>query len=105
MEVQGKSSKKSKTSSKGDTPDPVHVVREGAVAASIWLRQSPSGYAYFDYSLSRSWKSMSTDKTGYSKNFFENNKRELVSVIEQASAWIAAQREEPVGAETGRVAA
>jgi hypothetical protein len=105
MEVQGKSSKKSKTSSKGDAQDPVHVVREGALAASIWLRQSPSGYAYFDFSLSRSWKSMSTDKTGYSKNFFENNKRDLISVIEQASAWIAAQREEPVSAQNKRAAA
>ncbi len=26
----------------------------GAIAASIWQRQSPSGYAYYDFSLSRS---------------------------------------------------
>ena len=96
--------KKKKSPAKPDSVDPVHVVREGAVAASIWLRQSPSGFAYFDYSLSRSWKSMSTDKTGYSKNFFEKNKRELCSVIEQASAWISEQKEEPVSASAAKAA-
>jgi len=43
---------------------PVHVIRDGAIAASIWLKQSPTGYYYYDYSLSRSWKSASTGKTG-----------------------------------------
>jgi hypothetical protein len=33
---------------------PVHTIREGSVAASIWRRQSPSGYAYYDFSLTRS---------------------------------------------------
>ena len=72
----------------GETTDPVHTVREGAVAASIWLRQSPSGFPYYDFSLSRSWKSMSSGKTGYSKNFFERNQEALITVIEKASAWI-----------------
>ncbi len=31
--------------------DPVHVIRKGAIAASIWQRQSPSGFAYYDYSV------------------------------------------------------
>ena len=73
--------------------DPVHVVRKGAIAASIWRRQSPSGFAYYDYSLSRSWKSMSTEKTGYSRNFFETNQTDLVEVIGKASAWIVEKRE------------
>jgi hypothetical protein len=72
--------------------DPVHVVRNGAVAASIWKRQSPSGYAYYDFSLSRSWKSMSSDKTGYSKNYFDTNEKELIDVIQRASAWIMDQK-------------
>ncbi len=83
--------KQSKRSKTAETPDPVHVVREGAVAASIWLRQAPSGYSYYDYSLSRSWKSMTTDKTGYSKNFFDKNEKELIAVIREASRWIAKQ--------------
>ncbi len=71
-----------------ETTDPVHVVRKGAIAASIWRRQSPSGFAYFDFSVSRSWKSMSSEKTGYSRNFFETNLEDLVEVITKASDWI-----------------
>ena len=72
--------------------EPVHVVRDGAVAASIWLRQSLAGLPYFEFSLSRSWKSLTSGKTGYSKTFFSRNRSELVSVTEKAAAWIE-QRE------------
>jgi hypothetical protein len=75
----------------GEATDPVHTVREGAVAASIWLRQSPPGLLYYDFSLSRSWKSMNTGKTGYSKNFFARNRDDLIRVVEKASAWIEEQ--------------
>ena len=74
---------------------PVHTIREGAVGASIWRRQSPSGYAYYDFSLTRSWKSLSSGSPGYSKNFFARNEAELTAVIQKAAAWIAS-REEPV---------
>jgi len=77
-----------------DSHDPVHTVRKGAIAANIWQRQSPSGYAYFDFSLSRSWKSLSTDKQGYSRNFFETSADDLFEVIRQASAWITRRKEE-----------
>ncbi|MFN5768010.1 MAG: hypothetical protein ACK52I_26525 [Pseudomonadota bacterium] len=80
--------------------DPVHVVRKGAVAASIWQRQSPSGYAYFDFSLSRSWKSLSSERTGYSKNFFETNEGELHEVIQNASSWVA-ERKRQLGIPAG----
>lgn len=74
---------------------PVHTIREGGVGASIWRRQSPSGYAYYDFSLTRSWKSLSSGNTGYSKNFFARNQAELLVVIEKASAWII-NHEEPL---------
>ena len=32
----------------GESTEPVIVIRNGAIAASIWQRQSPSGYAYYD---------------------------------------------------------
>ena len=67
---------------------PVHVIRKGAIAASVFQRQSPSGFAYYDYAISRSWKSKSTDKMGYSKNYFSANQAELIEVIQKASAWI-----------------
>jgi len=76
-----------------ETTDPVHAGRKGALAASVWHRQSPSGYAYYDYSIRRSWKSMSSDKMGYSKNFFETNQTDLIEVIQKASAWIVEKRE------------
>jgi hypothetical protein len=76
---------------------PVHTIRAGAVAASIWRRQSPAGYVYFDFSLTRSWKSLSSGNTGHSKNFFSKNQEELLQVIQQASQWIAEheQRDAP----------
>jgi hypothetical protein len=84
--------KTKKNQASGETTDPVCTVREGAIAASIWLRQSPSGFPYYDFSLSRSWKNMSSGKTGYSKNFFDRNQDDLLRVIERASAWIKEQQ-------------
>lgn len=84
-------SKKKIKDSDAETSDPVQVIRQGAIAASIWLRQSPSGYAYYDFTLSRSWKSLGTGKAGYSKSFFGANEKELVEVIQKASAWVASQ--------------
>jgi hypothetical protein len=89
--IEQKESKKKKAVS---NETPVHTIRAGAVAASIWQRQSPAGYVYFDYSLTRSWKSLSSGNTGYSKNFFSKNQEELLLVIEQASQWIA-EHEKP----------
>ena len=80
--------KKKSTTAESESAEPMHTIREGAVAASIWRRQSLSGYAYYDFSLSRSWKSMSSNKTGYSKNFFSRNQDELKQVIEKACQWI-----------------
>jgi hypothetical protein len=76
---------------KKPTETPVHTIREGSVAASIWLRQSPAGFAYYDFSLTRSWKSLSSGNTGSSKNFFARNQKELAVVINKACAWIIAQ--------------
>lgn len=98
-------SKNRKKEVDGEAMDPVEVIRKGAIAASIWKRQSPSGYAYYDFSISRSWKSMSSEKTGYSKNFFETNKADLVEVIERASAWITEKRAAETSAETEPIAA
>lgn len=78
---------------KGAEAAPVFVVRQGAIAASIWKRQTATGYAYYDFSLSRSWKSTTTDRTGYSTNFSDKNEKALVEVIQGACRWIAAQNE------------
>jgi hypothetical protein len=74
-----------------EKPQPVKVVRNGAIAASIWRRQTGTGFAYFDFSLSRSWKSTTSGKEGYSSNFFPQNDEALADVIRQASDWIVTQ--------------
>lgn len=81
---------RSKPAKKNEGQQPEKVIRHGAVAASIWRRMSPSGFAYFDFSLSRSWKSLSTARTGYSNNFFAQHQPELQKTVEEACAWIAA---------------
>jgi hypothetical protein len=71
---------------------PVKTIRQGAIAASIWKRQAPSGFEYFDFSLSRSWKTKNTGKEGYSNNFFSDNGEQLAEVIKETAEWIAAQQ-------------
>ena len=68
---------------------PEITIRRGAVAASIWKRQAPSGFEYFDFSLSRAWKAKSSGRDGYSPNFFYDNGEQLGEVIKEASSWIA----------------
>ena len=60
-------------SKKKPTTAPVKTVRRGAIAASIWKRQATSGFEYFDFTVSRSWKTSSTGKEGYSSSFFVRN--------------------------------
>lgn len=77
---------------KKSTLKPVKTIRHGAVAASIWKRQSPSGFEYYDFSLSRSWRTQKTGREGYSPNFFANNESELLATINEAASWIAGQQ-------------
>ncbi len=75
-----------------NTTKPEKTIRRGAVAASIWKRQAPSGFEYFDFSLSRAWKAKSSGREGYSLNFFSDNEEQLGSVIKEAADWIAEQQ-------------
>lgn len=74
------------------TVRPEKVFRRGAIAASVWRRQAPSGFEYFDFSLSRAWKAKTTGREGYSLNFFSDNEGDLEQVIRQASSWIGQQQ-------------
>ena len=76
------------TKKKRETQKPLKTFRVGAIAASVWKRQTPTGFEYLDFSLSRSWKLKSGEKEGYSTSFFHNNEEALVDVIEQAAAFI-----------------
>ena len=88
------SNDKKPKSPSSESSQPVKVIRHGAIAASIWQRQSPAGFAYFDFSISRSWKSLSSGRTGYSSNFFSHHGEELNQVIAEASTWIEANSTE-----------
>ena len=71
------------------TSELARVFRQGAVAASIWKRTAASGHEYYDFSLSRSWRSKDGSKQGYSPNFYASNEAELTTVIQDACQWIA----------------
>ena len=76
---------------KKPTTAPVKTFRQGAIAASIWKRQATRGFEYFDFTISRSWKTSTTGKEGYPSNFFERNVDELHTVIHEAANWIESQ--------------
>lgn len=88
------------TSTTDATKAPVKVIREGAIAASIWQRQGVNG-TFYEYTLSRSWKSKDGEKSGYSHNFTARNAEQLAKVIEQATQYISERHpanHEPVAA-------
>jgi hypothetical protein len=77
-----------KKKSTGSGAHPKHTIRSGEVTASIYQRQSNTGYAYLDFSLSRSWKSASTAKEAHGTSFFVENEEDLMEAIRQATEWI-----------------
>lgn len=85
---ESKSEPKKKDKAEGAPKGPAHVLRDGGIAAMVWRRESATGFPYYEYSLSRSWKSQN-GKTGYSQNYFARNEAQLVKVIELASRWIS----------------
>lgn len=67
---------------------PEHVIRCGVVTASIHARQSNCGYGYWDYSLQRSWESVTSRKEVRGSTFFDTNEQDIVKAVAEASAWI-----------------
>lgn len=79
---------------------PAHLIRDGAIAASIWLRESSTGFPYYEYTLSRSYKSVTSGKSGYLSNYFARNEKQLINVIQQASQWISEKESQLTQAES-----
>ena len=88
METKNKKEKKA-------SQKPVKTFRDGAIGINVWQRQSQTGFQYYEYSISRSYKSQSSGKEGYSSNFFPRNEEAIINMVREASAWIAAQMESP----------
>ena len=47
---------------------------------------------YYDFTISRSWKTSANGKEGYSSSFFVRNAEELHAVIQEAADWIESQQ-------------
>jgi len=88
MTNETKTEPKKKEKSEGSKSGPEQVFRDGGIAAMIWRRESTTGFPYYEYSISRSWKNQA-GKTGYSQNYFSRNEAQLINVIGQATKWIA----------------
>ena len=84
-------SSETKKEPSGTKHKPLKVIRRGAIAASIWRRQTPTGFEYLDFSLSRSWKLKSGEREGYSQSFFEGNEEAIADVVSEACAFIRSE--------------
>ena len=80
------------------------MIREGAIAASIWEKTTTHGMTYLEYTLSRSWKSKA-GSTGYSQAFFPRNEAALLSIVKQASQWIEAAEKKEAASQADPLAA
>ena len=65
----------------------VDTIRDGAMAANIF-RGNSNGHTYLYFELSRSWKSESGNRKGYSKKYYARNAKALCDVALKASRWI-----------------
>lgn len=70
-------------------PTPVHTIKVGQVSADIYQRQSNTGFPYYDFQLTRTWKSISTNKEVSGSSFFNVHRDQLTDAVTQASSWIA----------------
>jgi hypothetical protein len=71
-----------------DTEKPIRIIRDGAVAASIWLRQTSAG-VFYDVTFSRCWKDEETGTWGYSQSFSDYHLDPLAELAQEAALWIA----------------
>ncbi|MGB7732641.1 MAG: hypothetical protein WBL72_03010, partial [Thermoguttaceae bacterium] len=69
---------------------PIKVLVFGEITASVFEKQSLTGYRFYDYELTRTWKSMSTKKEAHGSTFFERNLDDIVTAARAASACIHA---------------
>ena len=67
---------------------PIKVLVFGEITASIYKKQSLTGYRFYDYELTRAWQSMSTKKEAHGNTFFERNLDDIVAAARGASACI-----------------
>jgi len=70
-----------------NTAKPAMTFRDGAVSASVWLRQTRAG-VFYDVTFARSWKDPQTGKVGSSLNFSDLHLDSLIDLACHAKDWI-----------------
>jgi len=70
---------------------PIQTFRDGAVGASIWLRNTQAG-VFYDVTFSRSYTNDATGIPGYTSSFSERHMLALRKVAKQAESWILQQK-------------
>lgn len=70
---------------------PIQTFRDGAIGASVWLRQTRAG-VFYDVTVSRAWKDEEAGKSGYSQTYSDYNLDSLIQVTQDAKLWIAGQK-------------
>jgi hypothetical protein len=71
-------------------PTPIHTITKGDVEAFIFIRQTNSGFNYFDFQLQRRYRSGS-GKDGHGSSFFAKNAQEILEAVSAAAEWIKAK--------------
>ena len=66
----------------------IETIREGAIAANIFRGNTPDGFTYLYFEISRSWKSLSGNRKGYSAKFYDRNAEAIGRVAMEAARWI-----------------
>jgi len=74
-----------------DTNKPIETFRDGAVGASVWLKNTRAG-VFYDVTFSRSWSDEETGKSGYSQNFSDRYLDSLIKVASEAKDWIVGMK-------------
>ena len=73
----------------------IETIREGAIAANIFRGNTPDGFTYLYFEISRSWKSQSGNRKGYSAKFYDRNAEAISRVAMEAARWVEKVRVNP----------
>ena len=76
-------------------PGYVTTFRDGAVEATVWLKERAEGILSLTFTLRRSYQSKSSGKTGYSTEFADYSVDALYLVASQAREFIQQHKDNP----------
>lgn len=68
---------------------PIHTIRDGMLAASIWRNEAPDGKTIYNVSFSRSYMKEDTWQTAFS--YARSDILKIARLAEQAYDWINAK--------------